>query len=152
MALSSTKEEFINLTSAGQTAIWIANILKEADCLQKTPYILFTDSANAQQIALKPENAARMRHIDICYKWIQNRIKKDYFKLKHILIINMIADGLIKPLGREKFAQFVKMISVGPCPWWLVGWLMEMVDMNVMKASTAIIWNCKMKEQMVCSD
>jgi hypothetical protein len=29
----------------------------------------------------------------------------------------MVADGLIKPLGREKFAQFVKIIGVGPYPW-----------------------------------
>jgi hypothetical protein len=68
VTLLSTEAEFINLTPAGQTAIWLANILKETDYPQKTPYILFTDSANAQQIALKPENVARMRHLDIHYK------------------------------------------------------------------------------------
>jgi hypothetical protein len=154
VALSSTEAEFINLTPAGQTAIWLTNIFKEADCPQKTPYILFTDSANAQQIALKPNNAARTRHIDIRYKWIQDRIKKSYFKLKHVPTTEMIADGLTKPLGREKFAQFVKMIGVGPCPWWLIDWLMEMVDMEASTASGGLstFWDCKTEPQMVHSD
>jgi hypothetical protein len=51
VTLSSTEAEFINLTPAGLTAIWITNILKEAGFPQKKPFILFTDSANAQQIA-----------------------------------------------------------------------------------------------------
>ena len=117
VTLSSTEAEFVNLTPAGLTAIWIANILKEAGCPQKIPHILFTDSANALQIAMRPENAARTRHIDIRYKWIQDRIKKGQFKIKHIPTTEMVADGLTKPLGREKFTQFVKMIGVGPCPW-----------------------------------
>ena len=117
VALSSTEAEFINLTPAGQSAIWLAKILEEAGCPQKTPFILFTDSANAQQIALNPENAARTRHIDIRYKWIQDRVRKGDFKLQHVLTAEMIADGLTKPLGKEKFAQFVKMIGVGPRPW-----------------------------------
>ena len=29
----------------------------------------------------------------------------------------MMADGLTKPLGKEKFIQFMKIIGVGPCPW-----------------------------------
>jgi hypothetical protein len=106
VTLSSTKAESINLTPAGLTAIWITNILKEAGCPQKKPFILFTDSANAQQIALKLENAARTRHIDVRYKWIQDRIKKGQFNIKHVPTTEMVADGLTKPLGREKFAQF----------------------------------------------
>ena len=114
VTLSSTEAEFVNLTPAGQSAIWLAEILKEAGCPQTTPFILFTDSANAQQIALNPENTARTRHIDIRYKWIQDRVKKGYFRLKHVPTTEMIADGLTKPLSKEKFAQFVES---GPCPW-----------------------------------
>ena len=66
---------------------------------------------------MRLENAIQTRHIDIYYKWIQDRIKKRQFKIKHVPTTEMVADGLTKPLGREKFAQFVKMIGVGPCPW-----------------------------------
>ena len=117
VALSSTEAEFMNLTPAGQSAIWLANILREAGYPQRKPLILFTDSANTQHIALNSENTARTRHIDIRYKWIQDRVKKGYFRLKHVPTAEMIADGLTKPLGKEKFAQFVKMIGVGPRPW-----------------------------------
>jgi hypothetical protein len=117
VTLSSTEAEFINLTLAGQSAVWLANILKEAGCPQRKPFILFTDSANAQQITLNSENTARTKHIDIRYKWVQGRVRKGYFKLKHVPTAEMIADGLTKPLGKEKFAQFVKMIGVSPCPW-----------------------------------
>jgi hypothetical protein len=120
VTLSSTEAEFINLTPAGQSAVWLANILREAGCPQRSPFILFTDSANAQQIALHSENTARTRHIDIRYKWVQDRVRKGYFKLKHVPTTEMVADGLTKPLGKEKFAQFVKMIGVGPCQWRLI--------------------------------
>ena len=104
MTLLSIEAEFVNLTPAGQSAIWLAEILKEAGCPKTTPFILFTDSANAQHIALNPENTARTRHIDMRYKWIQDRVKKGYFKLKHVPTTEMIADGLTKPLSKEKFA------------------------------------------------
>ena len=115
--LSSTEAEFINLTLASQSAIQLAKILKEASCPQIKPYVFFTDLANAQHIALNPYNTACTRHIDIRYKWIQDCIQKGYFDLKHVTTLEMMADGLTKLLGKEKFTQFVKMLGVGPCPW-----------------------------------
>lgn len=64
---------------------------------------MFTDSANTRQIALNPENVARTRHIDIRYKWIQDRVRKGHFKVKHVPITEMAADGFTKPLAKEKF-------------------------------------------------
>ena len=115
--LSSMEAEFINLTPAGQSAIWLVKILKEAGCPQNIPFIFFMDSANARHIALNPHNTAHMRHINIQYKWIQDHVQKGYFDLKHITTLEMMADGLTKPLGKEKFMQFMKMLGVGPCPW-----------------------------------
>ena len=104
VTLSSTEAEFINLTPAGQSAIWLAKILGEAGCPQKTPFIMFTDSANARHITLNPYKTARTRHIDIRYKWIQDQVQKGDFNLKYVKTVEMMADGLTKPLGKEKFA------------------------------------------------
>ena len=66
--LSSTEAEFINLIPISLIAIWIANILKEASYPQKISHILFTDSANILQIAIRLENTTRTKYINIYYK------------------------------------------------------------------------------------
>ncbi|CAJ2503425.1 Uu.00g108190.m01.CDS01 [Anthostomella pinea] len=81
---SSTEAEFINLTPAGLTAIWIAKLLEELGYKQPKPILLHTDSANARANALNPLNAARTRHIDNRYKWIINRVQMGYFTIVQV--------------------------------------------------------------------
>jgi hypothetical protein len=111
VTLSSTEAEFINLTPTGLAVKWIKQILTEAGCPQSEPLILFTDSANARKVVLNPLNSARTRNIDVHYKWIIQEVDRKVFKLEHIAGTEMVADGLTKPLGREKHAKFVKLLG-----------------------------------------
>ncbi|OXV06724.1 hypothetical protein Egran_05509, partial [Elaphomyces granulatus] len=104
---STTEAEFINLTPAGLSALWVANLLSEAGHPQKPPVILFTDSQNARLAVLNRNNAARTRHIDIRYKWIIYRVEKGQIHIEQIGTDQMIADGFTKPLERLKHRAFV---------------------------------------------
>ena len=53
-----------------------------------------------------------MRHIDIKYKWVIKKVDKGKFILEHVGTEDMVADGLTKPLLKEKHAQFVKMLGL----------------------------------------
>ena len=108
---STTEAEFINLTPAGKTLLWIAHLLAELD-IKISPKILFTDSANAMSIVLNPLCTARTRHIDIKYKWIIDMVKKKMFDIAHVETDKMAADGLTKPFWKEKHLGFVRMIGL----------------------------------------
>ena len=62
-------------------------------------------------MVLNPLNSARTRNVDVCYKWIIQEVDQKVFKLEHIAGTEMVANGLMKPLGQEKYAKFVKLLG-----------------------------------------
>ncbi len=73
---------------------------------------MMMDSANARTNALNLLNSARTRCLDIWYKWVIEKIEGGAFKLDHVSGEEMVADGLTKPLTKEKHAQFVRMLGL----------------------------------------
>ena len=119
VTLSSTEAEFTNLTPAALSTQWVAQILREAGCQQPTPMLLFTDSANARANVLNPLNTASTRCIDIRYKWIIENVQGGMFQLDHLAGNEMVADGLTKPLQKEKHKRFVRLLGLvsKTVPW-----------------------------------
>ena len=109
---STTKAEFINLTPAGKTLLWLSSLLSQMGRDPPLPLILFTDSRNARHTVLNPLNSARTRYIDFRYKWVTDMVRKGYFKINHVSTEEMVADGLTKGLGKEKHNSFVKMLGI----------------------------------------
>ena len=107
-----TKAKFINLTPTGCTLIWIKSLLKELGYANDSPKLIFTNSANALTIALNPFERQRTRHIDICYKWIIDRVRKQEFELQHVDTTRQIADGFIKGLLKDKHFAFVQQLNM----------------------------------------
>jgi hypothetical protein len=112
VALSTTEAEFTNLTPAALSAKWVAQILSECDAPQPAPLILFTDSLNAYQTAMHPLNKARTRAIDLRYKWVIEQTQRGLVRVEHIRGVDMPADGLTKPLAREKHTTFVRLLGM----------------------------------------
>lgn len=119
VALSTTEAEFANLTPAGLSAKWVARIMEECGAPQPAPRILFTDSLNAYQTVANPLNKARTRCIDIRYKWVMEQVRKGELDVQHIAGLEMAADGLTKPLLKEKHQNFVRMMGIvaRKAPW-----------------------------------
>lgn len=119
VALSTTEAEFCNLTPAAKSVQWVAEIVKELGIAVKAPIVVFTDSANARIHVLNPQKAARTRCIDIRYKWIVEQTRNGLFEIKYVKGEEMIADGLTKPLLREKHEKFVKLLGMASIavPW-----------------------------------
>jgi hypothetical protein len=92
-------------------------MLAEMNLKQPKPTTLITDSQNARLTVLNPLNAARTRHIDIKYKWIIDKTSKGIFDIQQVGTAEMTADGLTKPLKREKHTKFLhqlKMCNISP--------------------------------------
>jgi hypothetical protein len=112
VALSTTEAEFANLTPTAYSLQWVAKILEDCGAPQPAPHMIFTDSKNAYLNVMNPLNAARTRCIDIRYKWIIEKHQEGRFKLEHVMGENMVADGMTKPLEREKHNRFVTMLGM----------------------------------------
>ena len=112
VALSTTEAEFANLTPAALSAKWVARILEECGAPQPKPTILFTDSLNAYLTVMNPLNKARTRTIDIRYKWVIEQAERKLLEARHVKGIDMPADGLTKPLQKEKHAIFIRMLDI----------------------------------------
>lgn len=107
VATSSTEAEFMNLTPAGMSLLWITQVLREAGYEQPTPWVLYTDSQNARLAVLNKRNAARTRHIDIRFKWVIQKTEEGYFDLRQVRTDEMITDGLTKALGAINHEKFL---------------------------------------------
>lgn len=68
---------------------------------------------------MNPLNKARTRNIDIRYKWVTEQVVKGLLNVEHVYGIEMPADGLTKPLQKEKHARFVRMLGMASIrvPW-----------------------------------
>ncbi|EAQ83859.1 hypothetical protein CHGG_10263 [Chaetomium globosum CBS 148.51] len=119
VALSTTEAEFTNLTPTALSTMWVSQILKDCGIPQKIPTVIFTDSNNAYRTVLNPMNRARTRTIDINYKWIIEKVQKGELSVNHLPGAQMPADGLTKPLSKEKHAAFVGMMGMRAkkIPW-----------------------------------
>ncbi len=51
-------------------------------------------------------NHSRVKHIDTSYHYVRNKVEEEAIRLKYILIDQMVADGLTKPLESGKFLRF----------------------------------------------
>lgn len=113
VTVSLTEAEFINLTPAGKSLLWIANITDEMMGVdQPRPWMLFTDSQNALAAVVNKAVTRRTRHIDIYFKWIVDRVKKGHFTVKHVGTNEMAANGLTKALNFQGQAHFLQQLKI----------------------------------------
>jgi hypothetical protein len=110
MLINSTKAEFCNFTPIGKSLDWVAGILKNLGCEQPTLLVMMTDSANARYIVLNLLRNAHTRNINIRYKWIIDEQRKGVFIINYIAGENTVADGLTKPLEKNKHQRFVRQL------------------------------------------
>ena len=103
VALSSYKAEYIALTQATKECIQLIRLLAELGYpLNKTPIIL-EDNQSAIALANNLEFYNRVKHIDIQYHFIREKVNTGQIEVIYIQIEEMAADGLTKPLSKVKF-------------------------------------------------
>ena len=110
-ALTSTEAEYMALSDCSRQVVWIHTLLGELG-YQLAPVPICGDNPGAIFIALNPVTEKRSKHIDICFHYIREVIKKKLIELYFIDGENNPADMLTKNLGRVKFQKFRAMIGL----------------------------------------
>ena len=129
VALSTCEAEYMGQTQAAKEAIWLSGLLNElqapepnnalpvagapatpAYCLAAT--IIYCDNQGAQALARNPASHARSKHIDIQQHFIRDKVQDGTIDLQHISSDEQVADGLTKPLPKDKFLKFRRDIGL----------------------------------------
>lgn len=106
-------------TQAAKEAIWLSGLLEELHpsvaneipalgapvyCLVAT--VIYCDNQGAQALARNPTSHARSKHIDIQHHFVRDKVQDGTIELRHVASNDQIADGLTKPLPKDKFLKF----------------------------------------------
>lgn len=111
VSLSSTEAEYVALTKGIQEGCWIKNLLGEVG-LKCECVVVFEDNQSAIHIAKNPECHKRLKHIELKYHYIRDRVAIGVVVLKYIETEKQVADICTKALGRQKLEVFRSVLGL----------------------------------------
>jgi hypothetical protein len=113
VALSTCEAEFMGQTQATKEAIWLRKLLNELNLSQgKAATIICGDNQGAIALSSNPQYHSRTKHMDIQRKWQGEVQESGTVELKFVPTTEQIADGLTKPLARDRFEWFRKGLGI----------------------------------------
>ena len=115
VALSTCEAEYIGQTQAAKEAIWLKSLmasLTNDDQLFRSVVIL-GDNQGAIALAKNPQFHAIIKHIDIQNHLVREAVADGKISLAYVPTANQVADGLTKPLARDKFEVFRRALCIG---------------------------------------
>ena len=102
VALSTCEAEYVAMTLAVQEAEYLMKLIKEMDSKNQKleDATIFSDNQSALCVAKNPISSQRMKHIDIKYHFIRNKINSGKIKVEYVPTEKNNADCFTKPLGK----------------------------------------------------
>jgi len=101
------------LSSAVQEAVWLRQLLSDLGFQQDSPTTINEDNQGVIALSKHPTSHSRTKHIDNQYHYIRQEINDKRIKVVYCSTDKMIADILIKGLGKQKFETFRDLLGVG---------------------------------------
>ena len=75
--------------------------------MQNDATTLYEDNQSCIAFAKNPIHHVCTKHIDIQHHFVREKVESKEVELAYMSTDNMVADALIKPLARPKFAKLV---------------------------------------------
>ena len=111
VALSTAESETHAAVQATKEAIWLRALLEELGFKQNHPTTIRCDNQAAIALSRNPEFHSRSKHVDIQYHFLRQHVDIGTVELKFIPSDKMAADGLTKPLSRQKHNSFCEFMQ-----------------------------------------
>lgn len=114
VSLSSTESEYIALSTAITEACLLKNLLNDFN-MPNCEIEIFEDNQSVIKLVYNNENNKRLKHIDVRYHYIMEKVKENFVNLKYVKTEDNVADILTKPLGKilfEKCRSFMLKVFV----------------------------------------
>lgn len=107
VSISSTESEYIALSIAVGEACWLRKLLIDFNIDIKCPVTIYEDNQSAISIANNPENSRRLKHLDIKFFFIKEKIEQGLVNISYIKTEDQVADIFTKPVTKVKILKFL---------------------------------------------
>jgi histone deacetylase 1/2 len=109
---SSTEAEYKALANATAELIWVEALLGELGVKLQQPPCLWCDNLGATYLSANPIFHARMKHIEIDYHFVRERVACKNLEIRFISSKDQIADGFTKALPVERLNEFKRNLNL----------------------------------------
>ena len=114
MTTSTTEAELLALTHSAKEVYWWRRFFTQLGFDPGHEFTIYCDNLQTTGIVnkLEPALTTKLRHVDIHQHWLRERVQEGELKVGWISTNDIPADGLTKPLPRQKHERFVKLLGL----------------------------------------
>jgi hypothetical protein len=94
VALSSAEDEYMAASLASCEALWLCKMLAGLFGVQLRPTVIYYDNQSCIKLLENPIFHDRSKHIDICYHFVCDYVKRGVVELQYISTEEQVADIL----------------------------------------------------------
>jgi hypothetical protein len=76
------------------------------------PSLLLVDNQSAIQVARNPEHHGQMKHLDLCFFWLRDKVNSGIIAMRYIPTADMATDLLTKVLAHVKVAAALPQLGL----------------------------------------
>ncbi|KAM1382347.1 hypothetical protein ACFX2F_034822 [Malus domestica] len=109
---SSTEAEYRAIAATTAELIWIQSLLRELGVSLPATPVVSCDNIGAMFYCANPVLHSRMKHIDIDFQFVRDRVTRGLLQVSHVSTTDQLADALTKPLPRPRFHLLRSKIGV----------------------------------------
>ena len=93
------------LTRAMKQILWMHAAMDEVSYPQPKPAILYNNNSGAILLTQNTKNNTKVKHIDICYHYICERVEEGEIEVRRVASANNLANMFTKQLPRVAFQK-----------------------------------------------
>ena len=112
VTLSTTEAEYVAGVAAGKEICWMQNLLRELGYSTPAPSKLYIDNQSALSVAKNPEHHGRMKHLDLAYYWLRDKVQMNTLIPAYLQTEDMPADLLTKALPKPQVEKLRAMMGL----------------------------------------
>jgi len=119
VALSTMEDEYKAPCEASKEAVWLNMLVQSVasqglrTAISGGPINIKVDNSGCIAFSKSPVEHKRTKHIDIRYHFVREAITKDKVTLEHCATDDMVADPMMKELGKTEHEEHVE--AMGLC-------------------------------------
>jgi hypothetical protein len=112
MATSSCEAEYTAAFEAAKEATWLRTLLSNIQFPQKEPTTILCDNNAAITLSEDPAFHARVKHFDIRYHFLREKVQTGDIELSYINTKDNITDIFTKALSTATFTRLRKFLGL----------------------------------------
>jgi hypothetical protein len=112
VAVSTTEAEYIGQANTVKHAVYLCQFMHALRLPVELPIPIYVDNQSAKTVAGDTKFRVRTKHNAVPYHYQRQAIKDGTVKLIYTPTNDMAADGLTKPLNRQEFKKFKRLLGM----------------------------------------